>query len=303
MVDRLDAMFESLHDERAPGPFAPAEAVRRRGRQRTRHQAMVAGLAVVAVTGAGFGWAGNLRPVGHTPIPAASGTTASTPPAPAPATPSPSGPARGGTPSADPRPTGTGRPDATRTDAAPAGLDSLRLRPADLGPGAWRTRPPTEPFSGDTWRWADLCLAYRGADYPSLAHQAQLDVTGFASGQSYLYEHLHRYADGWGPRALADVRRVLDRCATTTSPSTAPGDPAPRTVEVVDLGFAGDEAVLVRQEQWSYEGEVLSRDPLVTLTAVVRVGDLVATVLFSPDRDEAYARGVARAAAQRLAAG
>ncbi|MBY8874750.1 hypothetical protein K7640_23250 [Micromonospora sp. PLK6-60] len=297
MSDRLDAMFESLHGERAPGPFAPPEAVRRRGRQRTRHQAMAAGLAVVAVTGAGFGWAGHLRPVDPAPIPAASGTTASTPPASV--GPSPSGPARDGTPSAGPRPTGTGRPDAT-----PATLSDLRLRAEDLGPGAWRPRPPTEPFSGDTWRWADLCPLYRSADYPSLAHQAELDVTGFTTGKSYLYEHLHRYADGWGPRAFADVRRVVDRCTTTaTTPPTAPGSPETRTLVVRDRDFAGDEAVLVREEQTYYEGEVLARDPLVTLTAAVRVGDRVATVIFSPDWDEAYAREVTRAAAQRLAAG
>ncbi|WP_346534276.1 hypothetical protein [Micromonospora sp. DPT] len=294
MSDGFESTFAPLRGQQPPAPFAFPEAVRRRGRQRSQRRAVVAGLAVVAVAGvgAGAGWAANLGPGDGSPTPGASRTTV------APSgtgSPSPTTPAT----SAPPSPNGSGRPDPGAAD-----LSTLMLRPADLGPGAWRKQLPSEPFSGDTWRWADLCAAYRSSDYPSLRRQADLDFTGYATGSAgYVYEHLHRYAGGWGPRALDDVRHVLATCAGTATPSTAPGSAAPRRFTVVGTGFAGDEALLVREEQWNYEGEMLAADPIVTLVAVVRVGDLVGTVMFSPDRDEPYARMVATAAAGRLAAG
>ncbi|MBQ0894899.1 hypothetical protein KBX37_17640 [Micromonospora sp. U56] len=298
MSDGFESTFAPLRGQQPPAPFAFPEAVRRRGRQRSQRQAVVAGLAVVAVAvaGAGAGWAANLGPGDGSPIPGASRTTVAPSGTGSPSVaPSPTTPAT----SAPPSPNGSGRPDPGAAD-----LSTLMLRPADLGPGAWRKQLPSEPFSGDTWRWADLCAAYRSSDYPSLRRQADLDFTGYATGSAgYVYEHLHRYAGGWGPRALDDVRHVLTTCAGTATPSTAPGSPAPRRFTVVGTGFAGDEALLVREEQWNYEGERLAADPIVTLVAVVRVGDLVGTVMFSPDRDEPYARMVATAAAGRLAAG
>ncbi|MFC0003785.1 hypothetical protein [Micromonospora siamensis] len=307
MSDGFERGFESLRGQQPPAPFADPSAVRHRGRQRTRHQALAAGLAVVAVAGAGFGWATNVRPVGN-------------PVAPAPAATSPTGASLAPRPSLAPTVSGAPEPKPSQPftpssgpDTAP-GMDALLLRPDDLGPGDWRERVPQEPFEGDTWRWADLCPAYRSADYPSLKHQAALDFTGYAAGESYVYEHLHRYADGWGERAYSDVMAVLTRCGATVAPpsssppppSARPGQPRTTTYTILASGplgsTGGGEVILVREENWSYDGDVLRKEPMVTFTAVVRVGDRVATLMFSPDRDQEYANRVVRTTATRLTA-
>lgn len=283
MSDEIDLLFHRLRGQRPPGPFAAPEAVRRRGRQRSQHQALAAGLAVVAMAGGGGAGLASVASVDRSVTP--SPTVAPTAPSASPSTmPLPSI-----TPSASPSPTTD--PSATALPG-PGDLSTRMLRPADLGPGSWRPRQPQEPFEGDLWHWTSACSAYDSADYPSLRRQADLDVTGFAAGASlespYVFEHVHRYAAGWGPRALDDVRRAVRVC---------PNPPDPRRT-VVRTGFAGDEALLVREEF-----APVGAPPFVTLTAVVRVGDLVATVMFSPDRDERYAQSVATAAAQRLAGG
>lgn len=291
MSDELQNMFERLRGQQPPVPFAFPEAVRRRGRQRTHHQALTAGLAVVAVAGAGAGWVvnyGSVRP----PLPPGSTTSVAPPRTPPP---SPTSPGRSASPS------------ATRTPApASADLSALLLRAEDLGPGTWQRRQPYEPFSGDLWYWdrAGICPAYRSADYPSLRQQADLEYTGWAIGEatstSYVYEHVHRYRPGWGPRALDDVRRVLEACPGASPPPSTPGGDVPSRQTIIGRNFAGDESLLIRDEAWAYQTETVI-EPVVTLIAVVRVGDLVATVIFSPDRDEAYARHVADAVANRLA--
>ncbi|MFR9777772.1 hypothetical protein ACL02O_17170 [Micromonospora sp. MS34] len=287
MSEEFERLFGPLRGQQPPRPFALPEAVRRRGRQRSQHRALATGLALVAVVGAGVGGATYLAPADHAPGPAASQTGMTAPPA------------RTSTPAASPSAARTAVPDP-----GPMNLSTLLLRPQDLGPGRWQERRPTEPFSGDTWHWADLCAGYRSADYPSLRHQADVAVTGYATGSTdYLDEHLHRYGGGWGPKALDDVRRVLTTCHGAPPSSGTSGGPAPDRYTVVASGFAGDEALLVREEQWYYDGDTLAPDPRVTLTAVVRVGDLVGTVMFAPDRDEAYAKAVAAAAADRLAGG
>src|SRR5690606_1996930 len=50
-----------------PAPFAPPEAVRRRGRQRAQRQAVLAGVALFAVTGLGAG--GIVTVLGESPQP------------------------------------------------------------------------------------------------------------------------------------------------------------------------------------------------------------------------------------------
>lgn len=277
MSDEFDDLFQRLRGQQPPLPFAGAESVRRRGSQRSQHQALVAGFAVVAVTaGGGVGLTAGVASMDRStpPAPSASATTVPLPTSPA-------------SPPASPTP---GR--SATASPGPAELDGLMLRPSDLGPGSWVLRRPSEPFDRDLWRWTSACPAYRSTDYPSLRRQKGLEVTGFAAGTGadapYVFEHVHRYAVGWGPRALDDVRRAIAVC----------GEPPDLQRSVVDSGFAGDEALLIREEVVPAEG-----DRFVTLAVVVRVGDLVATVMFSPDRDQQYARAVASAAAQRLAGG
>ncbi|HEX2773643.1 MAG TPA: hypothetical protein VHN18_14600 [Micromonosporaceae bacterium] len=283
MSDDFESLFHRLRGQRPPHPFAVPEAIRRRGRQRSQHQALAAGLTVVALA-AGTGWAATFGPVDRSTDPGPASITT------APASPSPS-PLPTRTPPRSPAPSATTGPSATALPG-PGDLSSRMLRPADLGPGSWRPRPPVDSFDGpDLWHWTSACPAYDSADYPSLRRQEDLDVTGFATGTTmdspYVFEHVHRYAVGWGPRALDDVSRAVPVCVD-----------APQAIRrsIVATGFAGDEALLIREEF-----PAVGAEPFVTLAAVVRVGDLVATVLFSPDRDEQYARNVAAAAANRLA--
>jgi hypothetical protein len=288
MSDRLDEAFEVLRGQQPPAPFAPAEAVRRRGHRRTVRQAVAVALAVLAVTGAGVGWAAGLAGRGPDQGPAGGGspTPATSQPAPTPLPSSPGG--SGGVGTASPTPTG---------------LAGRLLRPADLGPGAWQPVHGDSFESADRWYWANLCPAYRSADYPSLRAMAAVEVTGYGDGTRYVHEHLHRYRAGSGPRAIGDIRALLGRCAGPTAPPTSPGAPAPTHYAVVDTGFTGDEALLVREDAWAYDNTgKIGPTPSTRLIAVVRVGDLVATVLLSPERDAAAARTLAATAADQLRA-
>src|SRR5206468_8538528 len=114
--------------------------------------------------------------------------------------------------------------------------------------GTWTTGKPAEPFqSADRWSWADLCPAYRSADYPSVRHIAAIDTVSFHAQPRYLHELLHRYEPGWGARAVNDVRNVVLACAGT-GPPVPPGAPALARRTIVDSWFAGDESLLVRED-------------------------------------------------------
>jgi hypothetical protein len=285
MSDRFDIAFDALRGQRPPVQFAAPEAVRRRGARRTLRQAVAVAATVLTVSGAAVGWAAGQVNTGPDRTPPIGGTTS--PPASRPASPTPSGSASSTTPS------------PTATDLA-----GLMLRPVDLGSGSW-PRVSSEPFeSADRWYWADLCPAYRSADYPSLRAQLTVDVTGYRAGDRYVYEHIHRYRASWGRRALDDVRSVLARCAGPTAPPASSSGPAPSHYAILDTGFAGDEALLVREDRWGYDASgKIGSTPFTRLIVVVRVGDLVATVLLSPERDAAAARAIGVKAADRLRAG
>jgi len=127
-----------------------------------------------------------------------------------------------------------------------------------------------------------------------------VDTVGYPSADRYVHEHVHRYAAGWGPRALDDIRAVLKTCAGTTAAPRPTGGPLPSNYTLVDRGFAGDDALLVREESWIYgAGDKVEKAP-ARLIAVIRVGDRVATVLLSPDTTAATARTLAAKAAARL---
>jgi len=293
MSDEFDILFQRLRGQRPPRPFAAPEVVRRRGRQRSRHQAVAAGLAVAAMAGGGGAGLASVASINRSVTPSPTSTAPSATPTTVPL------------PSAAPSPSSSPTPDPSTALPKPGDLRSRMLRAEDLGPGSWQSRPPYEPFEGDLWAWDQSaeCSAYRSADYPSLRQHADLVYTGWGIGETTgVAEHVHRYRPGWGPRAVDDVRRVLATCPGATPPPSTPGGAVPSRLTVVDTDFAGDESLLIRNEAWSYLSET-TIEPYVTLIAVVRVGDLVATVLFSPDRDEAYAKSVAGAAAQRLAGG
>ena len=175
------------------------------------------------------------------------------------------------------------------------------LQPSDLGAGHWQ-RINGERFSGDPWIFSDLCPAYRTDDYPALRHQLAARTAAFTDdGAVYpdstrtVGEDVARYEPGWGARSLDDVREVLSRCGTA---SPSPGV-APSVYRLVATNLAGDESLLIRVESFYYDGETIASRPLIGYQAVVRVGDLVATVTWSAD-DPDYVRGLAQRAAARL---
>jgi len=297
MSDSLSEIFDTARAQRPPAPFDPPEAIRRRGRQRAHRQAFTAGVAVFAVVGVGVGSAWLLGPDGSPAAPGAhpSGSVHSTSALPV-------------SPSVSTR----SSPAAVATAIAPG----LFLRPAELGAGTWQEQQPHEPYQGDLWYWADLCPAYRTADYPSLRHQVATDVTGWVdrdSGQpptqTRISEYLELYTPGWGTRNFNDVRAVLAGCGAIPAPPvppggaippTAAGGGAPKRMFTVGSGFAGHESVLIRIEQWYYDGEALARQPLLHHVAVVRVNDLVATIVLPDGLLDDYARDIATKAATHM---
>jgi hypothetical protein len=288
MSDPYDAAFTVLRGQTPPRPFAPAEAVRRRGHQRAFRQTVVAGAVVFAVAAAGAGWAAVRLPHGPGRQQPAATTSPSVQPSVAPESPAP---------------TGTGAIGTAPPPPAPSDLTALLLRPADLGPGNWQATGGAEPFEGpDEWAWAFTdCPAYRSADYPSLRQILKVTFDGYHDGQRYMTQQVHRYAPGWGTRALDDVRHVLATCPGPTAPPSPDGS-ATSHYAVVDTGFAGDQALLVQEDINTYgTDKKLKTD--TSFAAVVRVGDLVTTVWASSNVSRDAVRALAVKAADRLRSG
>jgi hypothetical protein len=274
MSDRLDALFASLRGQAPPAPFAAAAAVRRRGRQRALRQAATAGVAVLAVAGLGTGGLVTLS------------GTAEPPPPPAASSPGPTGAA------ASPAPT--------------AIAEDMFLTTTDLGPGDWQRQASHELLSGGWW-WA--CPALSVEEVPSLWLRVEADAAFWTGGDpadpAGSGQIIELFEPGAAEGNLDDVRTAVRVC--TEGPPAAELV-APVAHEVVDEGFAGDESLLVRTEQYFYDGERLGPDPHLTLVAVVRVGELV-TTLTGPFADagdelppgaEDHLRELAARAADRL---
>lgn len=265
MSDQLDGLFAGVRGVRPPAEFAPPERVRRRGRQRTRRTAIGAGAGVLAVTTAAVGLGAGLlpRPDGVAP-PAGPSPTATTP------NPSPTQP-----------------PTPSPSASTPV---ALLLQPDDLGPGTWQQFEAEQIQNPDKWFWGfwdGLCAAYKSG--PSLAHQDALEMVAYRTpgGGTSVSQIVERYDAGWGDDNLADVRDVIERCGEASGPGLR--------VTVEGGGIAGDESLLVRQEQTPAD----STEPLVDYIAVVRVGDNVATVRAYPSSPERV-RDLAERAAARL---
>ncbi len=260
MSDQLDGLFAGVRGVRPPADFAPPERVRRRGRQRTRRTALAAGTGVLAVTTAAVGLGTGLLPRPDNAAPPAGPTPATT------------------APTLPPSPTPT------------RDLATLLLQPRDLGPGSWRRFEAEQIDNPYRWFWGfwdGLCPAFQ--PYPSLRHQDGVDTVAYqAGGDTGAFQIVERYP-GQAEQNLADVRTVIERCGTSSA------DPPGPRVSVVGTATAGDESLLVRQEQTPAG----SSEPLVDYIAVVRVGDVVTTVRAypsSPDR----VRDLAERAAARL---
>jgi hypothetical protein len=277
MSDLLDVLFDQMRDQRPPVPFAPPDLIRRRGRQRAHLQVLGVGAAVLAVAGVGvcLSWLVDLDP-----------------------TPSPGGIATSGSVSwagsATPGPTASAT--AARTDVSPTDM----LQPSDLGVGTWTPLSPEGVFKGaDQWYWADLHEGYRPADYRSRGHQlAQRVVRYEGDRQATVEEIVERYEGGWAARNVADIQAVVARSGAT--PYARPGAGAPLRHEIVDTDVAGDESLLIEQKPWSFNGSTAIPQSDRQLIAVVRVGNLVATVIPQFGAKPEVAAALAVAAAERL---
>lgn len=224
-----------------PAPFAPAEAVRRRGRQRAHRQAVSVGAAVLVVVGLGAG--GTMAGLDSLSSPL--------PPAAAPGTSHES-------PSVEPPEGRSPPPERAPTDVS----DRWFLAPEQLGPGEWTTGFEPERFESDPpWLWGSLCPEYQVEEHPSLRMRRDLQAVA--------------WTDGPWPGEVAEMRWV-DQVVELFDPGAAEANldevraavVACERYGVAATGFAGQESLLVAEQVG--EGQ--------TLTAVVRVGDVVTTL-------------------------
>lgn len=295
MSDPLDAALRQLRGQPTPRPFAEPVEVRRRGRRRTIRQGVVTGVVVLAVFGAaagaltrGDGWDERPPPGQRSSSPATS--TSPSPSASASSgAGSPSAASSSSQPSGSPSSSGSGRQSAT---------GSGTLLPADLGPGQWKATGH-ELFEGGASYWGGpLCAADSEANHPSYTHQVSHRGVSYVDGDRRVSQAVERYQSGYGARNLTELRAAWQRCSRTTK---WPDGVAPSRYTIIDTGFAGDESMLVRIENWVFEGEDLAPTPLVSLAVVLRVGDTVTTVVppFG-SVDEGSARTLGVVAAARL---
>jgi hypothetical protein len=275
MSSRFESLFAGLREQRPPAPFRPAEAVRRRGRQRAHRQAVSAGVAVLAVTGLGAGG-----------LVVAVGAPDSDPPAP---------PASGSPSVESPSPSPPVSPSPARTELSPEWL----LTADDL-PGTGWTETGNELFESDPpWFWG--CDGYRSEDAPSLRQRLDLNTASWINNESALRLRIDQVVDLFDSDESAttnveDVRSATELCSW--SPSDG-GEEAgiEFAVTVTDENLAGDQAVLIEMRQYAFDGETIAPDPDLRFAAVIRVGNAVTTLISD---DEQLPRDVAQLAAERL---
>jgi hypothetical protein len=273
MSSQLDSLFDGLRAQHPPAPFAPADAVRRRGRQRAHRQAVSAGVAVLAVTGLG---AGGLAVAVGQPDPA-------TPPA----------------------TTGTPPPSTVQTPAVPTRSSEIPpawlLTASDLGPDGTGWEETGNELLEGAWYWdgEPWCPEYRLDDYPSVPRRLDVATVSWQATGAALPERVDQLVElfdaGGGAANLDDVRAFVETC----SRRPAEGDQvAPTYFEIEQTGFAGDESLLIRAEAYQFNADdQIEPAGEFEYTAVVRVGDAVTTIVYRAGGD---AREVARRAADRL---
>lgn len=120
--------------------------------------------------------------------------------------------------------------------------------------------------STDPWVWKmPDCVGYDPADYDASAYRVAVTVDGART--------VERYRPGWAEQAMAEIREVVVACGSYEhggyhDPKAYLGQNA-----VVDSGFAGDGALLIRTTRLAPPEPVR-----VTYAAVVRRGDAVTTI-------------------------
>lgn len=126
-----------------------------------------------------------------------------------------------------------------------------------------------EPDAADhPWSWEmPGCVAYRPTELRAPEHRLSVTVRH----QPGLVEQVETYQDGWGARAMAEIRTVVQECASYEAGGSGDPDAFREQHWILETGFAGDDALLV---------ETVRLTPPQTWTGhatAVRYGDVVAT--------------------------
>ncbi|MCG5471867.1 hypothetical protein LADH09A_005902 [Micromonospora sp. LAH09] len=136
------------------------------------------------------------------------------------------------------------------------------------------------------------------------------DGVDLTSRDMLLHQDLYRVSPELGASFFADLDRLLAPCAQWRSVgpyeiagATGTGE-AMHSWEVVQRGFAGDEAAMVRYTvsgaRDQKTGKAIGNVPRPTSTAVVRVGDLITVLSLGQTGTEPELRRLAEVAARRM---
>lgn len=240
----LDELAGRLDHELPDVAWAEPVGIRARGRSRRRRSALLAVVAVLVVVG-GAGWlAAGTRSPSNPP------TTAATP----------------------------------SDDLLP---EWALLRPGDVGPGyrvidSQLYRAGT--FAAQPFGAVLDCPAYVGLGITAYHSYLGLRFGQFErDGAPMVFEEAGRFPAGVAEQVLVDVGRVLAACDRWELPdeySPTPDRTGTTTfaLRVLERDFAGDEALLIRLTLDTVDTKGVKIRESRTTLAVVRVGDLVATV-------------------------
>jgi hypothetical protein len=136
------------------------------------------------------------------------------------------------------------------------------------------------------------CVLYDATEYAAQRHRVAVRAQRYVRGRGRAVTvTVERFATGWAARSMADVQRVLETCARY--------EYSDKQTEFLDShtvtasSYAGDESLLVESTRIAPPGPTV-----LTYTAVVRRGELVATVAGSGVSAEEISRLVGRLAAR-----
>jgi hypothetical protein len=273
-----EPLFDSLFRATATLTMPPAQEIQSRSDRRVRRRvasAVVVSCVVVAMAVAGsFVWLGDRRTTMQVPTPSEVSTS------------SPDGRPTASASAPEPA-TGelSSSPPSTSPPAPQAGtLQSVLLRPADLGPGAWGS---STDMGGGDWGLAFMIQQCPAAKLGG--HIAGVDGTEreFNDGAGRTAaQFVTKYRAGDSARAMSWVRGNVAACASFR----ATGTNIQFRMRIVSQGFAGDESFIVETTSTG------SR----RLYVFVRVNNLGTEIVQDPANDS-FARQLGQRAATRMA--
>lgn len=277
MPDDLERLVQRAATDIGTVRWADAKQLRRIARRRTVRSLAVAPVTVLLTVAMVWGLAAQNHDRAPMP-PAASSSAPTTSESPSPsASPSSSVPA----PSAD-------------SWWIPG--DAM-LQPEDVGPGVVADNELTS-VAGEDFAWyfyMDGCPSLAGLHDAYRRHQFMRSVNltlpvADESGLPIVFAEVRRYSEPDAKLVIGDVQRLVAACPRITGGSEAstPTKPAAGvwTYGITGTGFAGDEALLIKQHSYSIDqatGKVVGND-ITTTSAVVRAGGLI--VVLSTERDQ-----------------